>query len=225
MKMKRTLTLVAMLVSLALLAAPAKAWIITQTEPAPGAGLAESLVILFDWDPDADLYEIHKYFLFDKQPLVLQFTREVGDKDTIKIVDEIILNMFTVEQLSWMDYHVALEKDPTSGKDVIFVDPAQATAWQNSGGETRLDGVPFAAGATEIVWYTEDPGQNVPYGDFSDAPYNQLVLRGLTVDVSQLEVGDSFRLKQWPTVPEPTVVSLLAASVALLSLKRHGRRG
>jgi hypothetical protein len=222
--MNRTLTLAAMFVCSTLLVSPANAWMITQAEPAPGTGLAESLVLPYDRDPGVDEFEIHKCFLYDGQPLLLTFTRQDGDQDTLEIVDEIILNMFTAQQRAWANYHVLLEKDPVTGKEVAFIDPGQATARQASGGPTRLGGAPVSATATRIDWVTADPNEYVPYGSFSDAPDNQLVLRGLVIDVSALATGDSFRLKQWPTTtPEPTIVALLYAGFALLALRRHER--
>ncbi|KPK79376.1 MAG: hypothetical protein AMJ81_13355 [Phycisphaerae bacterium SM23_33] len=163
------------------------------------------------------MFEIHKYFLLDKYPLVLKFTRQPGDKDVIEIVDEIILNLFEAEKLSWQDFHVALDGGLNP---VSFVAPDLATAWQCTGGQTRLDGVPDIATATHISWATDDPSQYVPYGSFADAPLNQLVLRGLVIDVSVLEAGESFFLKQWPTTPEPGALALLCLGALAWARKR-----
>jgi len=221
-----TLKLAAVLACLALPLASAEAWVIEQIEPAPGTGLAESRVILFDWDPNVDLIEIHKYFLYDEQPLVLEFTREALDQDTIKIVDEICLNMFTAEERPWIDFHVALLVDQFSGDTVVFDKPELARAWQMTGGEPRLGGVPIATTTvTQIDWETTDPSQYVPWGSFMDAPINQLVLKGLVIDVSGLEVGHSFQLKEWPTTPEPGAIVFLGLGTALAALKARRRRG
>ena len=218
------LMLAAMAVALIVPAVASHGWVVTQTEPAPGSGLAEAVVLPFDWDPGRDLFEIHKYFLVDQQPLVLKFTREAGDMDTVEIVDEIILNMLTPEQQAWLDYHVELLVDPFDGKLVNFIDPHLARAWKQTGGDTRLDGVPLTSGPTGISWETTDPGQAVPYGTFGDAPTNQLVLRDLVIDTSNVGVGESFLFKQWPTVPEPGTLALLTVAGALRIMRRR-RRG
>ena len=219
--MNRTLKVAAIVAAVALAAAPAHAWQVTQISPAPGGGLAESLVLPFDWDPGKDLFEIHKYYVAQNQALRLQFTREAGDQDIIQIVDEVIQNLFAV-QFDWSDYHLRLE-DPYAA-DVKFIDPGDARAWQMTGGETRLDHVPVATTDTSIDWQTVDQAQKVPHGTFADAPVNQLVLRGLAIDVAGLGVGESFVLKQWPTVPEPGTAALFLAGLAFGALKKRGRR-
>ena len=220
--MKGMLKLAALIAVLTLPVASSQAWLIEQVEPAPGAGLAESVVVPFDWDPGVDLFEIHKYFLVDEQPLVLKFTRESGDQDTIRIVDEMILNMLTAQRRDWLDYHVQLLAGP--GVTVSFIDPGAAVALQKSGGPTRLDGTPVSVAADSIAWLTTEPSQVVPYGTFADAPRNQLVLRGLAIDVSDLDVGESFLLKQWPTTPEPGTLAVLGLGVALLVIRKKARR-
>ena len=220
--MKGMLKLAALVVVLVLPVASAQAWLIEQVEPASGAGLAEAVVVPFDWDLGVDLFEIHKYFLVDEQPLVLKFTRESADQDTIRIVDEIILNMFTVQQRDWVDYHVQLLAGP--GLTVSFIAPDDARAVQKSGGASRLGGTPVSAGPVSISWLTADPAEVVPYGTFVDAPRNQLVLRGLAIDVSAVQEGESFLLKQWPTTPEPASLAVLGLGAVLLLTKKRPRR-
>ena len=223
-EMNTRLKLALALVASALPVASANAWIITQTTPAPGAGQAESIVMRYDWDPGVDLFEIHKFFAVDEQPLELSFVRQPGDANTIRIVDEIILNMFTTEKRDWEDYHVELIVDQLSTKKVQFINPGGARAWQQSGGETRLGWVPTTADPNVIEWKTADPNQFVPYGDFSAAPYNQLVLEGLQIDVSELGPNNSFRLKQWPTTPEPSTMALLLTGLLGLAFAKKTRR-
>lgn len=205
--------------ALALLAAPARAWEIVQTEPAPTSGYAAGVAIPFELAGLVDQYEIHKYFIRSQQPLVLKFTREAGDRDTLQIVDELIMNMFVQEQLSWCDFHVLLTADPA--KPVSFINPGAASAWQMTGGQQRLGGSPVLATATEVIWWTDQSAQMVPYSTFAQAPLNQLVLRGLSIDVSHLATGDTFYLKEWPTVPEPLTLATLGMGLVLTLLKRR----
>lgn len=207
---------------LSIVTSPANAWIVTQTEPAPGSGLAEAYVVPYETGDGMDKIEIHKAFAVPDQPILLLFEREAGDQDVIEIVDEIILNMFTESRLEWSDFHLLILNNPFGEASANFIEPASATAWQQTGGETRLGGQPIVATPTNIEWLTADTGQMVPWGDFSDAPENQLILRGLKIDVSTLEVGDSFILKEWPThIPEPATLSLLGiGAIALMRRKK-----
>ncbi|HUT59084.1 MAG TPA: PEP-CTERM sorting domain-containing protein [Phycisphaerae bacterium] len=232
--MKTTWWLLGVAALVALPAGPAGAWIITQIDPATSSGYAGSTVVMYDTDPNVDVIEIHKYFIRDPNgetmpvSLQLMFTREPNDADTITIIDEFILNLQIQDNRTWQDFHVALLTEPNvvlRGGGVEFVNPGGATAWQQTGGETRLDGVPISFSATQVDWLTSDPNQAVPPGGFADAPVNQLVLRGLAIDASDLETGESFILKEWPTVPEPgTLVLLTAAGLVAALRKRRDRR-
>lgn len=215
-----------------LAAGSANAWIITQIDPVPGSGLAESTVLRFDTQAGQDLFEIHKYYLEGFAPSLvsirLEFMREAGDQDTIKIADEVILNTTLFD---WHDYHVALEFVPFSGDEVAFNDPNLARAKHRWGGDDRLGGTPYLYSPTQIDWEPASkyplppPGwASVPAGTFADAPTNQLMIIGLKIDVSQLEVGDVFVLKQWPTIPEPSTLVVLLAVFAPAALRRLGRR-
>ena len=202
----------------------ARAWIITQTEPAAGKGLADAVVMPFDIDPGLDMFEIHKYFQRDEYPLVLKFQRQPGDQNTIRIVDELILNMMTAQARDWNDFHVVVYTGVDGvSSTVSFTNTAALHAWQMSGGDDRLGGAPVSVTATRIDWFTTNSAQYVPYGPFTDAPDNQLVLRGLDIDVSQLAEGSVFYLKEWPTTPEPAAMTLLALGAGAVLLKR--RRG
>jgi hypothetical protein len=231
--MRSSAQLAAAVLLLALPAIPVEAWIITQVEPLSGANLVEAQTVWFGREGSTDRYEIDKYYLSGFSPgttyVILKFTREPNDAGVIRVdlVDELILNL-TGD--SWVDYHVALLSDPVGEflgdvDAVRFNDPNKATAWQQTGGASRLGNVPVAAGDSQIDWVTADGNQSVPRGTFADQPANQLVLRGLSVDVSNLESGDWFALKQWPTIPEPATAALVALGwVAMVIRRRRGAR-
>jgi len=225
--MKRILVLAAVAGPLLFGGGSAEAWVITQISPAPGSGLSESVIVPIDTDPGVDKIEIHKYFmeLVDngaEVPIILSFTREAGDQDVLQIVDEIILNLYSDANFiqDWEDYHVQLMVLPTQG-DVSFIDPNKARAVQATGGPTRLGGDPNSWTAKRIDWETADSSQEVPWGTFTSAPDNQLVLLGLQIDVSDLEVGETFQFKQWPTTPEPATLALLAAGISVVVRRRR----
>ncbi len=227
------LKLVLTMLLVATLTAPSFGWIITQQEPAVGAGIAESVVIPFDTDPGIDMFEIHKYFMVDEYPLVLKFVKQAGDQNTIQIVDESIINMMTDQHRAWEDYHIRLIYNPVNPTDRVWFKTADSAfaprAWQMSGGAHRLGFTPISyttdsyGHTVGINWDTSDPGERVPYGEFWDAPYNQLVIRGMLIDVSELEPGDAFMLKQWPTTPEPATLLMLAGGFSGLLLRRRRR--
>jgi hypothetical protein len=231
--MRSSAQLAAAVLLLALPAIPAEAWIITQVEPRSGANLAEAQTVWFQREGTFDRYEIDKYYLSDfsagTTSVILKFTREPNDAGITRVdlVDEIILNL-TGDH--WDDYHLALLSDPVGEfpgdvNAVRFIDPNKATAWQQTGGALRLGNVPVSASDSQIDWVTADPNQRVPKGTFADQPANQLVLRGLSVDVSDLESGDWFALKQWPTIPEPATAALVALGwVAMVIRRRRGAR-
>jgi len=80
-----------------------------------------------------------------------------GDKNTIKIVDEIILNMFTNPGgLDWDDFHNRVDNPPT-GKTLTFITPSAARGWQTPrAGNRGWAGAPVSATSTRIDWATED---------------------------------------------------------------------
>jgi hypothetical protein len=221
------------LIAAALLAAPAlsaQAWIITQVEPSPSAGYSVGTVVPYATEPGLDIFEIHKYFIRDPNdaqfplPLVLQFVRQPGDQNTIDLVDEMILNLMTGQNITWDDFHVALLTEPNvliRGGLVEWVNPGGARAWQQTGGASRLGGDPATVSAVQIDWW--DGNEPVPPGAWADAPANQLVLRGLRIDVSDVGVGEGFLLKEWPTIPEPGTLVLVAGGAASLLLRRRKR--
>ena len=225
--MKRILVLAAIAGPLLLGIGHADGWIITQISPAPGSGFSESVIVPIDTDPGVDKIEIHKYFLnLDSNdtevPILLSMTREAGDQDVIRIIDEIILNLYADANFpqDWIDYHVRLI--PSFGQgDASFIDPDQARAVQATGGPARLGGNPSFTDPNNIDWETNDPSQYVPWGTFASAPDNQLVLLGLQIDVSQLAVGETFQFKQWPTTPEPATLTLLVAGIAFVVRRRR----
>jgi hypothetical protein len=92
-----------------------------------------------------------------------------------------------------------------------------------TGGQTRLGGTPTAATGTRIDWESQDALQAVPFGTFADAPTNQLVIRGLVIDVSSLKVGQAFELKEWPSVPEPVTLVILGLGMAGFVARRRSR--
>ena len=227
MKMKRILVLAAVAGPLLFSGGSAEAWVITQISPTPGSGYSESVIVPIDTDPGVDKIEIHKYFLsldsnHKEVPIILNVTREAGDQDVIQIIDEVILNLYADANFAqdWEDYHVQLICLPTQG-DVSFIDPNKARAVQATGGLTRLGGDPNSWTATRIDWETDDSNQEVPWGTFASAPDNQLVLLGLQIDVSDLEVGETFQFKQWPTTPEPATLALLAAGISVVVRRRR----
>jgi hypothetical protein len=231
--MRSVAQLAAAVLLLALLAIPAEAWIIEQVNPRSGANLAEAQPVWFEREGSTDRYEIEKYYLSDfsagTMSVILKFTREPNDAGVMRVdlVDELILNL-TGDK--WDDYHVALLSDlagefPGDVDAVRFIDPNKATAWQQTGGAPRLGNVPVSVSDSQIDWFTVDGSQGVPWGTFADQPANQLVLRGLSVDVSNLESGDWFSLKQWPTIPEPATAALVAMGwVAMVMRRRRGGR-
>lgn len=228
--MKRILVLAAVAGPLLFGGGSAEAWIITQIGPTPGAGYSESIVVPIDTYPGVDLIEIHKYYMERlvgslPVPIVLQFTREDGDANVIKIIDEMILNLYTDVGPSqdWTDYHVLLISDPFDPNlEVSFIDPNKARAVQAIGGPDRLGGDPSVIiDSNEIAWKTTDSNQYVPWGTFASAPDNQLVLLGLQIDVSNLAVGETFEFKQWPTTPEPATLALLAAGISVVVRRRR----
>lgn len=216
----------------AALTAPSYGWIVTQQDPLPGAGIAESVVVPFDTDPGLDMFEIHKYFMVDEYPLVLKFVKQSGDQNTIQIVDESIMNMMTEQGRRWEDYHIRLIYSPI-GNDRVWFKSSDAAfaprAWQMSGGAPRLGFTPDSyttdmyGHVVGINWFTTNVSQMVPYGEFWDAPTNQLIIRGMLIDVSELEPGDAFYLKQWPTTPEPATLLMLAGGFSGLLLRRRKR--
>lgn len=219
------------------LPAVAHAWIIQQTNPFPGAYMAESEVIPLYSNSTSDTIEIHKYFMQMGVPLVLKFTRQAGDHNTIKIADELILNLVPGEEdyePNWDDFHIRLLNDPNPGAPKVwFKNPtanAPVKAWQQTGGQTRLGGLPASTeldANSRLIgfnWVNYDPNQTVHYGDWGDAPYNQLVIRGLVLDVSQVPVNGTFYMKEWPSAPEPATLVLIGCGFAVVVLRRRNRR-
>lgn len=207
---------------------PAQAWIITQTNPDPQAGYSVAVVVPYSVAPGSDNIEIHKFFLQEPDPanplpVTLTFTRQAGDQDVINIIDELILNLQSAQNRTWTDYHELIVNDPIVSLrgGVTFISPDLATAWQQTGGAPRLGNSPVSATSSQIDWV--DAAQPVPAGLFGDAPLNQLVLRGLLLDVSKLNVGESFQLMEWPTVPEPGTVALIAVGGVALLVRRRTR--
>lgn len=212
-------------VSLAVLAAcsaSANAWIITQTDPISGANIVEAIAVPIDTKNGVDIIELDKFYLpgfvfGQTSPEILKFVRQAGDQNTISIIDEMVLNQTNA---SWDSYHEVLLSEPQGS--VTFINSAAARAWQQTGGATRLGGTPVSATSTRIDWLTADLSQHVANGTFADAPANQLILTGMAIDASSLDVGGAFYLKQWPTAtPEPATLSILAVMLGGLVTRRN----
>jgi hypothetical protein len=228
--MKRASWIIAAaLIAAVLPVVPAQAWIITQVNPDVQSGEAVAVAVPFDTTARSNVFELDKFFVKDPAgaaipgPIVLSFTRQAGDKDIIDIIDELILNLQVDQKRIWTDYHMALVVgDPAlvARGGVQFINPAAVMAWQQTGGATRLGGLPSSADATQITW---DGLPTVPFGGFGDAPLNQLVIRGLSMDASKVAVGETFFLKEWPTVPEPATLALIAIGGVAMMLKRRSR--
>ena len=226
--MKRAHWLIAVAL-FAMSAIPAHAWIITQVEPNPLAGQAVGIATRLAGPAGTDVFEIDKYFMVDPNaaasplPLTLRFVREPGDQNLISL-PESILNLQVSQDRVWTDFHVSLSTDVSVTHEVgevVFVGPGLAYAWQQAGGASRLGGLPSSYSYTRIDWLNANPGQVVPPGGPLDVPENQLVLSGLVLDVSGLSAGDGFLLREWPTVPEPATLALLAAGGLGLLLRRR----
>lgn len=228
--MGRTRLACAMLL-VAALTAPSYGWVITQTAPGHGLGEAESVVVPIITHSNYDAFEIHKYFMQDNYPITLKFVKQANDQNTINIVDESILNMMTQSATIWAGYHVQVNYDPVTPNDRVWfktTDPEFAPlAWKSSGGPQRLGWTPSSydtdinGKVISMNWQTSDPSQEVPYGQIWDAPYNQLLLGGIVIDVSQVKVGDAFYLTQWASVPEPATIALLSAGIMGIVLRRR----
>jgi hypothetical protein len=216
----KALIVVSIVAVLAACSTAANAWIITMTDPASEAGLAETVVVPTDTKPGVDIIEIDKFYLrgfVAPMAVVMNFQRQAGDQNTISIVDEMVLNQTAAP---WDSYHELLLSEPQGS--VGFINSAGARAWQQTGGATRLGGVPSSASSTEIDWHAGNAGQYVANGTFADAPANQLILTGISIDVSSIGVGGAFELKQWPTaVPEPATLSILAVMLGGLVTRRR----
>jgi hypothetical protein len=211
----------------------AQAWIITQVEPDLAAGNSVAVAVPLGQGPGQDFMEIHKFYIRDNSefpdPLILSFTREEGDQDVIAIVDEMILNLQTAQARTWDEFHVALITDPNvtfRGGSVEWLDPASARAYKQTGGASRIGGVPASFTLTQINW--DDSNQPIVPGSWSSAPSNQLVLRGMKIDVGDVGVGEGFLLKEWPGVlgletPEPATLALVVMGAGGLLLRRRRR--
>lgn len=213
-------------------ASSASAWVITQIDPA--ASLAAATVYPFRATSTYAKFEIDDYFLpgYNQDVdggLVLQFTRQAGDPNTIQIV-QAILNM---TDANWDGYHVAISNNPF--RSASFVKPQGAWAGETNGGAARLGGSPdsLTTSGVQIDWSDSwgavpTPAEEVPAGSIYSGPTNQLVLTGITIDVSKLKVGDTFSIVEWPnmewqTVPEPCTLALLSAGLVGVLLRRRRR--
>jgi hypothetical protein len=150
------------------------------------------------------------------QPLFLRFEKLYEDSPSnIVIVNEHITNNSIVD---WFDFHIAVTSNlqgnnnlPTVGFDSghIFTagvagNPFQTVEFSLYNG---LDGMP-----TKIDFYDG----TVPSGSYFQPGLNSSYISIIT----DMEVGDVFWLKEYPTIPEPTTVAFLTLGSVILSRRR-----
>ncbi len=192
-------------------------------------------------DDDNIVIELDKEFTggFDEwgigDSIILRFSvadpSAVNFRPNIMIRDERVINRTGVE---WFDFHIALgvkvpgPNDPTTQKwgfdpDYIFA-PSVDNPFENISfeAENLWQGTAYGSYATtpmKLDMFDQD-GQGLP----DDGEY--YIFGGsqsghLRIVTSNMAAGDYFILKEWPTVPEPATLSLLALGAMSLLRRKH----
>jgi hypothetical protein len=190
--------------------------------PPPGSGQGGATITQMFQDEQAVTIEIDKWLLTSDQPVIIECTREPGDPEILEISDEIVLN---VTGLDWIGYQI-WATDAAGVQDsgfVSFIDPQLVTNYRQTGDIVRFE---FLNTTSTLLDFVNDPlTEGVPSGTLFDAPNNQVVFRGIRIDMPG--VGEPFRLYQWPIIPEPSgglLLLTLSGWACGRCLRRGGRQ-
>jgi hypothetical protein len=178
---------------------------------------------VYSVDEDAVVIELDKIFFGgtdpygNLDPIVIQF-QKVSEQasSTIVIRDEYIYNN---TEYDWKDFHLFLQVgavDPEAGFDstkLPYGDQLETVSY------SRLEG--YLSLPIQLNFTTTGDGVSNEVGENLFNPgyrpgYDPIVIQ---VDPTLL-VGESFGLKEVPTVPEPTTLLTLLAGLGLWWLKR-----
>jgi hypothetical protein len=163
--------------------------------------------------------EIHKEFIFpfcepgaDGQAIWIDFKRTADEGvSVIEITDECIWNSTGSE---WHDFHMVLCGDVGFDSDYIF-----ETSRQNP-----FESIEYAACDQDgrirrlNMWNGVVPDGASSWPGFAGRETNCVRI------VTDLCVGEDFSIKEWPTVPEPGMLALLALGGGWLRLSGGRRR-
>jgi hypothetical protein len=181
-----------------LVAPPAAAVEFQLINPPPGGGQGGATITPMFQDEHAVTIEIDKWLLSPDQPVIIEFTREPGDPEMLNVADEIVLNVTGFE---WIGYEIWVT-DTTGTQNasfVSFINPQLVENYKQTGGIVRFE---YLNPTSTFLGFDNDPlTVGVPSGTLFDAPENQVVFRGISIDMPA--VGEPFRLYQRPIIPEP----------------------
>jgi hypothetical protein len=167
-------------------------------------------------DQESITIEIDKWIISSTEPLIIEFTRSVGDPGILEVADEIVLNLSGQE---WFDFQMTLTREDGQQDPgyVKFINPGAVQNFDQLGGDVRFE--TLTTTDTSLA-FTDTDGFGVPAGSIVDAPINQVMFTGIQIDMSGVPDGGKFRLIQ---IPEPAGVLLLSSGLLVWSFKRVRR--